>query len=264
LKVHPDSLMPLETFTSGESGHSVRRLVTSYGAAFFLVSGLLGGLALMPRSAEKEEAIVDIRLVVPPPPEPEPPPPPPKPLEVPKPKPAIKREIAKIEKAPEPPPTPEPPKPAPPAPAPLGLGQAKGPAKPGQATVSSGSTGGVVGGTGTGTGRVVPPASASAAPPPPKVVALSEDTEPPVALSQTAPAYPAALKAEGIEGFVVVRFLVTEAGTVDDVRVVKSSDPRFNDGVLATVKTWRFKPATSQGKPVPYPKTVKIPFKIRT
>lgn len=259
--------MPLETFTSGESGHSVRRILTSYGAALCLIGGALGGLALLPKSANKEEAVVDIRLVVPPPPEPEPPPPPAPPLELPKPKPAaVKREVAKVEKAPEPPPAPEPPKPAPPAPAPLGLGQAKGPAKPGQATVSSGSTGGVVGGTGNGngTGRVVPTASAPAAPPPPKVVALSEDTEPPVALAQAAPAYPPALKAEGVEGFVVVRFLVTETGAIDDLRVVKSSDPRFHDAVLAAVRAWRFKPATSQGRPVPYPKTVKIPFKIRT
>ena len=254
--------MALETFASDQSGRSLRRLTTSYGAAFVLMGALLGGLALMPRSAEKEEAVVDIRLVLPPPPEPEPPPPPPKPLEVPKPKvaAAVKREKV-IEKAPEP--MPEPPKAAPPAPAPLGLGQAKGPAKPGQATVSSGSTGGVVGGTGTGTGRVVPAPTASAAPPP-KVVALSEDTEPPVAITQTAPAYPPALKAEGVEGFVVVRFIVTESGAVDDLRVVKSSDPRFNDAVLAAVRAWRFKPATSQGRPVPYPKTLKIPFKIRT
>ncbi len=254
--------MALESFSSDEPGSSLRRFATSYGAAFVAVSALLGGLALLPSAAQHEEAVVDIRLVLPPPPEPEPPPPPPKPLEVPKPKPAARREVAKIEKAPEPAPV-EAPKPTPPAPAPLGLGQAKGPAKPGQATVSSGSTGGVVGGTGTGTGRVVPAPTASAAPPP-KVVALSEDTEPPVATSQTQPAYPPALKAEGVEGFVVVRFLVTEAGTVDDLRVVKSSDPRFNDGVLAAVKTWRFKPATSQGRPVPYPKTVKIPFRIRT
>jgi periplasmic protein TonB len=257
--------MALESFSSGESGPSLRRFATSYGAAFVLVGGLLGALALVPKkSDDKAEAVVDIRLVLPPPPEPEPPPPPPKPLEVPKPKPAAKREIAKIEKAPEPPP-PEPPKPTPPAPAPLGLGQPKGPAKPGQATVSSGSLGGAVGGTGTGTGRVVPAPTASAAPPPPKVVALSEDTEPPVAAGANAmPAYPAALKSEGVEGFVVVRFIITEAGAVDDLRIVKSSDPRFNDAVLAAVKTWRFKPATSQGRPVPYPKTIKIPFKIRT
>lgn len=257
--------MALESFSSGESSRSLRRFATSYGAAFVLVGALLGGLALMPKAARHEEAVVDIRLVLPPPPEPEPPPPPPKPLEVPKPKPAARREIAKVEKAPEPPPV-EAPKPAPPAPLGLGLGQAKGPAKPGQATVSAGSTGGVVGGTGTAVGvaRAAPTASASAAPPPPKVVALSEDTEPPVAIAQAQPAYPAALKAEGVEGFVVVRFIVTEAGGVDDVRVVKSSDPRFNEGVLAAVKAWRFKPATSQGRPVPYPKTVKIPFKIRT
>jgi protein TonB len=253
--------MALESFTSDDSGHSLRRFATSYGAAFVVMGALLGGLVMMPKTAaQKEDALVDIKLVLPPAPEPAPEPPPPKPIELPKPKPAAtKREVVKVEKTPEPVITIEP---KPPAPAAFGAGKPAGPAKPGQATVSSGSLGGAVGGTGAGTGRVVPAPTASA-PPAPRVVALSEDTEPPVPIAQAQPVYPPALKAEGVEGFVVVRFIVTEAGAVDDVRIVKG-DPRFNDAVLAAVKTWRFKPATSQGRPVPYPKTMKIPFKIRT
>ena len=52
-------------------------------------------------------------------------------------------------------------------------------------------------------------------------------------------------------------------GDVAGARIVKGH-PLLDAVVLAAVRTWRFKPALSQGKPVAYPKTVKIPFRIRT
>jgi protein TonB len=95
------------------------------------------------------------------------------------------------------------------------------------------------------------------------VVAISEDTEPPVPLSQPRPSPPAEFVAAGEDAVVVVKFEVTEAGTVANARVVKGH-PLLDAVVLAAVRGWRFKPAMSQGKPVAYPKTVKIPFRIRT
>lgn len=60
----------------------------------------------------------------------------------------------------------------------------------------------------------------------------------------------------------VVRFVITEAGNVTNVSILRGH-PLFNDAVLATVKAWRFKPAIHEGRPVSVFKTVRIPFKAR-
>ena len=100
-------------------------------------------------------------------------------------------------------------------------------------------------------------------PPPPKVTTISEDTEPPVPISQGRPSPPPEFVAAGEDAVVVVKFEVTESGSVANARIVKGH-PLLDAVVLAAVRSWKFKPAMSQGRPVAYPKTVKIPFRIRT
>lgn len=121
---------------------------------------------------------------------------------------------------------------------------------------------------GTGTAPPAPaptptPTPSAPPPPPPRVTTISEDTEPPVPVAQPRPQPPAEFVAAGEDAVVVVKFEVTEAGDVTNVRIVKGH-PLLDAAVLAAVRTWRFKPAMSQGKPVAYPKTVKLPFRIRT
>lgn len=258
--------MAFEAFLEQQQAlnHKKRLALSSLVSGGLLGAALVAAAATAPAEAtrpmETIEEVLDVKLASkpdapePPPPAPAPPAPaalvpksvkinpnapPPKPLEAPK-------EISK-----------EKPKEADPS-------QDKG--------VAGVHEGGDVAGRGTGTPRATAapaptpaptPTPSAAPPPPPKVVSISEDTEPPTPLSQPRPAPPAEFVAAGEDAVVVVKFEVTESGDVTNVRVVKGH-PMLDAIVLATVRTWRFKPAMSQGKPVAYPKTVKLPFRIRT
>ena len=57
-------------------------------------------------------------------------------------------------------------------------------------------------------------------------------------------------RAAGIEGRLVLKVTVDASGAVTDVVVVTSVDPALDAAAIATVKTWRFRPAQACGKPV--------------
>ena len=66
------------------------------------------------------------------------------------------------------------------------------------------------------------------------------------------PTYPATLKAQGVSGLVVVRFVVDTAGRVDmrTFRVLSSDDTAFTRAVRATVARAEFLPALLDGRKV--------------
>jgi periplasmic protein TonB len=68
---------------------------------------------------------------------------------------------------------------------------------------------------------------------------------------QMHPIYPVMAKRQGIEGWVKVRFLVTETGRVEKVSIL-DADPQkiFDHAVIQCVNAWRFKPGTVEGIPV--------------
>jgi periplasmic protein TonB len=61
--------------------------------------------------------------------------------------------------------------------------------------------------------------------------------------------YPQAQQ-DGIEGKLKLRFTVSETGEVSNVEVLAGIDPGLDAAVVATAKSWRFKPALACGKPV--------------
>ncbi len=69
--------------------------------------------------------------------------------------------------------------------------------------------------------------------------------------SQVPPIYPLRAKRRGIEGWVKVRFLVDEQGTVSSIRVIEARPKNiFEKSVFTCVKKWRFHPGTVEGMPV--------------
>lgn len=84
------------------------------------------------------------------------------------------------------------------------------------------------------------------------------DSTPPRALLQSAPVYPEAAAAQGLEGRVLVRVVVSASGAVEDATVESSTDPIFDAAALKAVAQWTFEPATRGGQPVEA--TVMIPF----
>jgi TonB family protein len=73
--------------------------------------------------------------------------------------------------------------------------------------------------------------------------------------------YPTVARRKGIEGKVVVSFVVLENGTVTDVKAV-SGPPELFESVLRAVRTWRFTPAHQGGKPIRYTMTRTVVFRL--
>ena len=115
--------------------------------------------------------------------------------------------------------------------------------------------GGVPGGTGS---------AAPAAPRPNSLapVNLPEEATPPVENpGNKRPDYPESARSAGIEGVVVLKFVVTEKGLVSNIQVLKG-DPPFVDAAIAVVKSYTYQPAMLAGKPIAVFRTLKIPFRL--
>ena len=79
-----------------------------------------------------------------------------------------------------------------------------------------------------------------------------------------APVYPAALKARGVEGDVVVTFVVDTNGAVElpTLTVVRSTDSLFVSAVRAALPVVKFLPATINSKKVRQLVQQSFPFKL--
>jgi periplasmic protein TonB len=70
-------------------------------------------------------------------------------------------------------------------------------------------------------------------------------------IEQPAPPYPGAARRQGIEGDVILRLSVDEAGKLISVSVARGSGHRaLDEAAIAAVKLWRFEPAVADGRPV--------------
>jgi protein TonB len=82
-------------------------------------------------------------------------------------------------------------------------------------------------------------------------------------LVNPAPRYPEEAVAANQSGTVILRVLVGADGTVESLRVFKSSGVNsLDDSALAAVRRWRFSPATRGGAAVPGEVNVPIKFRI--
>lgn len=87
--------------------------------------------------------------------------------------------------------------------------------------------------------------------------------EKPKRLSPSRPEYPTTLKAQGIEGDVVVQVDIAADGRVTNVGIVRSSGhPAFDDAAKRAAARERFGPAMRDGKPVAFTLTYSYRFRI--
>jgi protein TonB len=80
--------------------------------------------------------------------------------------------------------------------------------------------------------------------------------------TQVSPVYPEEMKRQGIEGTVIVEFIVDESGRVTNPRVVKSDDPAFEAPTLRAVAGWRFEPGRKDGRRVSFKMAVPVSYKL--
>jgi len=109
-----------------------------------------------------------------------------------------------------------------------------------------------------------PAPAATPSPAPATAPARTSASEASYASTNRKPPYPRISLSNGDEGTVVLRVLVTAEGTAGAVQVRTSSGfPLLDESARKTVMTWRFKPATVDGKPVAEWYEVPIPFKLQ-
>jgi len=94
------------------------------------------------------------------------------------------------------------------------------------------------------------------------LIGLGELDNTPRTRVQTPPSYPFSLKALGVNGEVLVEFVVDESGRVINPRVVRSSHPDFEGPTLAAVSRWRFEPGMKNGKRVRFRMSVPVKFNL--
>ena len=80
------------------------------------------------------------------------------------------------------------------------------------------------------------------------------------ALFHPNPAYPPLAKAAHIEGTVVLQAVITEDGSIKELKIISQSNPLLHFGVMETVKTWKYKPTLLSGEPVEVITTITINF----
>jgi protein TonB len=104
---------------------------------------------------------------------------------------------------------------------------------------AGGTAGGVVGGTGHTPGA--PPAKFL----PPNLGANQK-------LAGDDPPFPASLRRSGAVYRVLAKICVGTTGSVDKVTILKGADPQLDDGVMSTVRSWRFRPLLANATPIPF------------
>ncbi len=88
--------------------------------------------------------------------------------------------------------------------------------------------------------------------------------EPPRALSSPRLRFPEALRAAGIQGFVVVGFVVDTTGRAEpgSISIVVSTNPGFDASAKEVIRKSRYRPGRMQGKPVRTLATQRVDFNI--
>lgn len=68
------------------------------------------------------------------------------------------------------------------------------------------------------------------------------------------PVYPESARLDGVEGRVIIEYVIDEQGIPVDLRIVESTPPGvFDQAARQAVSAWRYEPALRYGKPAPSP-----------
>ncbi len=90
-----------------------------------------------------------------------------------------------------------------------------------------------------------------------------ETDERPIPMETTPVAYPLEARERGIEGTLVVYFIIGHDGKVKSIDVQKSPSPIITREAKRTISTWRFKPGRKKGIPVNVRAKKEIQFELQ-
>ena len=84
-----------------------------------------------------------------------------------------------------------------------------------------------------------------------------------MAALQKAAEYPQMARRTGIEGRVIVQFVVNEKGNVENPRVLRGVHSLLNEAALKAVKEQKFKPGKQRGRPVKVQMSLPVSFTLK-
>jgi protein TonB len=226
------------------SGHDKKRMRMALGVALavhlvILAVKLPEMTEAQPPEEEDEEVYVvhQVKFRPPPPPPPDEPPPP-KPEEPPPPD-AVKIPIPDPEpQEPEPVVEPEPPPPEPPPRHEDVVEIVQQPPRPAPRELPPPDV------------AVTIPQGPPPAPEPTGPIRVGGDVKAPVKINAPDPQYSETARSARVEGVVIVEAIIDKQGRVKSTKIVKDLPMGLGDSAQRAVKSWRFKPATLNGKPV--------------
>jgi len=85
----------------------------------------------------------------------------------------------------------------------------------------------------------------------------------PVRIHSPDPHYPEEARHARVQGVVILQTIIDKLGNVTDVRVLKGLPSGLTESAVDAVSSWRFKPATLEGKPVAVYYLVTVSFSVQ-
>jgi len=90
---------------------------------------------------------------------------------------------------------------------------------------------------------------------------IGDNVTRPQKISGAAPVYTEVARKARVQGVVIVEAIIDEKGDVTNTRILKGLPLGLDQAALEAVKTWKFKPAIFEGKPVKVYYTLTVNFK---
>jgi TonB family protein len=95
-----------------------------------------------------------------------------------------------------------------------------------------------------------------------KVFTVGDGVTAPIPIYKPEPPYTGEARAAKLQGTGVYSAVIDDSGNVADVKVVRPADRGLDESAAHTLRTWKFKPATKDGKPVPVKVVIEVSFRL--
>lgn len=96
----------------------------------------------------------------------------------------------------------------------------------------------------------------------PQRIRVGGNVQPVKLISKVEPLYPADAQAEGIEGTVLLRAVVSKNGSLLNITSISDVDQRLVTAAIAAVSLWQYQPTLLNGEPVETISTIAVAFQL--
>jgi len=93
-----------------------------------------------------------------------------------------------------------------------------------------------------------------------KPVTPADEVSQPTLIRRVRPVYPPIAEAARVQGVVVVKATIDQAGKVKAAEILRSPNDFLSEAAVTAVRQWEYRPAAVKGVPISTTTTVEIPF----